>query len=89
MSLQATLKATSTIKFASNKSGRFVKLFVGTIKSNMVSLALFCRSSRKAKAVPVAEEKDQKVDDEKEIDNGLVLLLRSIILCSTTTVFQF
>ena len=89
MSLQATLKATSTIKFASNKSGRFVKLFVGTIKSNMVSLALFCRSSRKAKAVPVAEEKDQKVDDEKEIDNGLVLLLRSIILCSATTVFQF
>ena len=80
MSLQATLKATSTIKFASNKSGRFVKLFVGTIffASNVVSLALFCRSSRKAKAVPVAEEKDQKVDDEKEIDNGLVLLLRSI-----------
>ena len=41
-------------------------------------LVLFRRVSRKAKAAAVAEEKDQKAEDEKEIDNGLVLLLRSI-----------
>ena len=41
-------------------------------------LVLFVRASRKAKAAAVAEEKDQKAEDEKEIDNGLVLLLRSI-----------
>ena len=57
--------------------------------SNVVSLALFCRSSRKAKAVPVAEEKDQKVDDEKEIDNGLVLLLRSIFAIRQQHDFNF
>ena len=76
MSLQTTLKATSTIKNASNKSGRFVYL-----ASNVVFLSplvLFVRASRKAKAAAVAEEKDQKAEDEKEIDNGLVLLLRSI-----------
>ena len=45
----------------------------------MLLLVLFVRVSRKAKAAAVAEEKDQKTEDEKEIDNGLVLLLRSII----------
>ena len=44
----------------------------------MLLLVLFVRVSRKAKAAAVAEEKDQKTEDEKEIDNGLVLLLRSI-----------
>ena len=48
--------------------------------SNVLLLVLFVRVSRKAKAAAVAEEKDQKgeLEDEKEIDNGLVLLLRSI-----------
>ena len=46
--------------------------------SNVLLLVLFVRVSRKAKAAAVAEEKDQKTEDEKEIDNGLVLLLRSI-----------
>ena len=47
--------------------------------SNVLLLVLFVRVSRKAKAAAVAEEKDQKTEDEKEIDNGLVLLLRSIV----------
>ena len=44
----------------------------------MAFFILFVRVSRKAKAAAVAEEKDQKAEDGKEIDNGLVLLLRSI-----------
>ena len=44
---------------------------------NMAQLVLLWRGSRKSKAMAVAEEKDQKAsEDEKEIDNGLVLLLR-------------
>ena len=43
----------------------------------MAQLVLLWRGSRKSKAMAVAEEKDQKAsEDEKEIDNGLVLLLR-------------